>query len=66
MTVGGRLEDGVHRRFLLLVHVWFSRLIVMRCGVALTFPVDQCAKTIEGEQFEVSQALRVRRANFHL
>lgn len=39
-------------------------LIVLYCEPTLTFPINQCAKAVEGEQFEVSQTLGVC-PNFH-
>ena len=62
MMVGGRAAYVIRRRFPLL---GFSRLYVSKRWAALTFPIDQCAKAVESEQFEVAQALRVCRANLH-
>ena len=43
----------------------FSCVTVLHFGAALTFPIDQRAKAVKGEQLEISQTLRVCRANLH-
>lgn len=40
-------------------------LTIRYCGPSLTFPIDQRAKAVEGEQLKVSQTLRIRRAGLH-
>ena len=40
-------------------------LTFLHCGVALTFPIDQGAEAVEGEQFKVHQTLRICGANLH-